>query len=412
MVTKRLLKLLILSFLFIGFSETSQAQFWKKLKQKAQEKISKTEDKIINKIDENTDKEIDDTLNGTREETSKEIPKFNGGTSVLNLTNNGYEYVSDDIIISVYGDFNEENISSSQKTYNQDKIIIPVDAYPKSYAMAYNNGGYLNVKDGQIIIHHADATKIVYSIKGTWNIEDKAIPISASFISLAVSTIVDKRNQENTSINKINKTNSTNNNLINSKVDKEIELPSTYNFNKSLEIEITSNNTDAIKMEFLFSNRNDVYAISINEDQMGNQGTIYNVITPTTTTMFMEMSGMKIKKSISSDQFSATNYADNIPENKDLLQKTGATKTILGYNCEEYKYINEGGFVSVWITTNFPVETANIPMLGMSENSRVNGFVLELNSKSGNEFAKVSVVKFDQNKKVTIDTKTYKSMGF
>ena len=260
MVTKRLLKILILSFLLIGLSETSQAQFWKKLKQKAQEKISKTEDKIINKIDENTDKQIDDTLNGTKQETLKEIPN-------------------------------------------------------------------------------------------------------------------------------------------------------TFSFDKSLEIEITSNNTDAVKMEFLFGNRNDVYAISINEDQMGNQGTMYNVITPTSATLFMNMSGMKIKKSIPLDQFSDTNYADNISQNKDSLQKTGATKTILGYNCEEYKYVNEKGYVAIWVTKDFPVETANIPMLGMSENSLVDGFVLELNTKSGKEFAKVAVVKFNLNKKVTIDTKTYKSMG-
>ena len=44
------LLLIICAFFLLGTSNTN-AQLWKKLKQKAQEKIQKAEDKIVNGID-------------------------------------------------------------------------------------------------------------------------------------------------------------------------------------------------------------------------------------------------------------------------------------------------------------------------------------------------------------------------
>ena len=68
------------------------------------------------------------------------------------------------------------------------------------------------------------------------------------------------------------------------------------------------------------------------------------------------------------------------------LKKTGATKSILGFTCYEYKYTNEGGYVSVWATKRLSCKcNTNITMLGMREGGPIEGFVLEIDMKSKNE---------------------------
>ena len=101
-----------------------------------------------------------------------------------------------------------------------------------------------------------------------------------------------------------------------------------------------------------------------------------------------------------------------MPSNPDDLIKTGATKSILGYTCYEYKYTNDGGYVSVWATKDFPVQATKIQMLGMREGGKIEGFILEIDSKSGNETANMKAVKFNKNKNITIHTNDYKSIGY
>jgi hypothetical protein len=51
-------------------------------------------------------------------------------------------------------------------------------------------------------------------------------------------------------------------------------------------------------------------------------------------------------------------------------------------------------------------------MLGIGKIGVVEGFVLEVDYKNGNETANMKVVKYNRNKNVTINTNEYKSMGF
>ena len=74
-----------------GINNSTNAQFWKKLKKKVQDKVEK---KIEDKIDKETDKAIDKTLDGKKEKKKKEpkiiqsneLPKFVGGTGILKLS--------------------------------------------------------------------------------------------------------------------------------------------------------------------------------------------------------------------------------------------------------------------------------------------------------------------------------------
>ena len=159
----KITKILFCCLFFFGITATSNAQFWKKLKKKVEQKVEE-------KIDKETDKVIDNTLNGKKKKEepkivqSTKMPKLTGSLGVLKLYNHGFEYVTEDIAISVYGKFDKNNLSNAVKTYNSDKIIAPVDAFPEGYALAFNGAGYLNTKQGQVIIHHADSTKVVFSL--------------------------------------------------------------------------------------------------------------------------------------------------------------------------------------------------------------------------------------------------------
>ena len=178
---------------------------------------------------------------------------------------------------------------------------------------------------------------------------------------------------------------------------------------ESTEVKTTANDGSSANIEFLLGNYSKIYGMSLSTDANGK---VYNVITPKSITMFMDVGGMKIKKTVSQEQLSQTVISDKVPTNPNDLKKTGASKTILGFLCNEYKYTNDGGYISVWVTKDFPSNIKNISMLGMNEGGIIDGFVLEIDSKSGNDKINMKVVKYNKNKKITINTNSYKSMGF
>jgi hypothetical protein len=178
-----------------------------------------------------------------------------------------------------------------------------------------------------------------------------------------------------------------------------------YFFHGSVTVEVADEANEGTKFSMLFSPTSKLFCIEMNVDK-NNQ--VYSVISPDKTIAFMDMSGMKIKKESSISQYDNT---DKIPEDVGEFDKTGKTKTILGYHCEEYIYQNDDGKASLWITKKFPIQTQYAPLLGMTESTIKNGFVMELTytSKSG-ENGNVKVVKIEKDKKVTIKTNNYKSM--
>jgi Na+-translocating ferredoxin:NAD+ oxidoreductase RnfG subunit len=200
----------------------------------------------------------------------------------------------------------------------------------------------------------------------------------------------------------------------NKKNKKSINLQGTYKFNQSILIEFSTNDGSKAELELLFSRDNkDIVCMTLDPEQSGGMGgEVYNIITSKSVTMFMNMPGMKIRKSMTNEQFSKFDNSKKIPS-KNELKKTGNIKSILGFACHEYIYENDGGTITAWVTKEkFPIEGKFIPMLGMNNNESFEGFVMELNFKATNESGNVKVVKINKNRSVTINTKEYKSMGF
>ncbi len=183
-----------------------------------------------------------------------------------------------------------------------------------------------------------------------------------------------------------------------------------YTFNQRITLEMQTEGNEKAQLDFLFDSKNDEI-ICMKLDNMGDDsgGKVYAVITPTSSTMFMDMPGMKIKKKVSKEELGQLDYSDKIPQHTDL-EKTGKTKTILGYACEEYVYKNEGGNVHAWVTTNFPIQGKFVPILGMKKGGPFDGFVLELHYKAANESGAIKVINVDTNSKVKINANEYTSM--
>jgi hypothetical protein len=183
-----------------------------------------------------------------------------------------------------------------------------------------------------------------------------------------------------------------------------------YTFNQSITIEMQTEGSEKAQLDFLFDSKNSE-VICMKLTNMGDEsgGKVYAVITPTSSTMFMDMSGMKIKKKVSKEELGQIDYSDKIPQHDDL-QKTGNTKTILGYTCNEYVYENEGGKVHAWVATNFPIQGKFVPILAMKKEGPFEGFVLELTYKAANENGSVKVINVDTNANIKINANEYTSM--
>lgn len=192
-----------------------------------------------------------------------------------------------------------------------------------------------------------------------------------------------------------------------------------YTFNKSLEIEISleKQKNNMVFESFLSDNNPEVSCMKINASSMegaeGMQGDMYILFTGDKTGIYMNMMGMKIKKSMSKMQMAKYDNTNQI--DKATINKTGKTKSILGYNCQEYLAKTEDATSHVWATTgNFPFQGNFVPLLGMkkSEENPIDGFVLEMTTVTKDEKIIIKVTKINQDKSFTLNTSAYKSMGF
>ncbi|QTD36561.1 DUF4412 domain-containing protein [Polaribacter batillariae] len=183
-----------------------------------------------------------------------------------------------------------------------------------------------------------------------------------------------------------------------------------YVFNGQVTITMETESNDKASFNLFFGANKEIVCMQMST---GETNHIYNIITPKKIETFINASGMKIRKTTSAAEFSGYNNLNKIPSKEDLV-KTGKTKSILGYTCNEYEYKNDGGIVKAWVTQgNFPIKASYAPVLGMVTNGPLEGFVLELNfSASNGEKSKIYATKIDQNKNLTINLAEYKSLGF
>ncbi len=454
---KTFLAFLVLS---ICFTNTSNAQFWKKLKKKVQQKVE-------NKIDKQADKLIDSTLNGKKKKkeqtkktnTTDERLKSYGNASISHSLLYGMFSVNDLSKTKVHKEGKKVTIKGSWRTSNADvfdgyileiKHIDDIDNLKNktfkipeeaSLKLAYNalvkgkyeykrgqvhapqniqvNSGTATVtfnKDQNVSINFSANVKLSDYNKGELAQNDTPATINGMVNTTSPEFRITrlKKEQQKDPVDKMSEDEKM---KIFQKMTPTVNIPSTFSFHKSISVKITDDRGDAQTLEFLIGQYPDIYGLFMNMKEMGGQNMMV-VNTPKASTMFMSMAGMKIKKTTSLAQVGGNyNLDDKLPEDGDFAyKKTGNTKTILGYKCEEvrvdFDYTNAKGSAIFWVSKEFPIQNKAIPMLGMKMNNPYfSGFVLELNTTQNGKTMKMEVVKVS-DKNVSINTSEYKKMGF
>lgn len=456
---KLLALLLVLSACFTATS--SEAQIWKRLKKKAKEKLKKTEDKLVDKLDKQTDKVLDSTLDGTGKATQNDRGKSFGTASINHSTLYGMFSVNDVTRTQVNKEGQKVSISGSWRTSDADvfdgyilnikkiknieelqnkTFRIPEDATLELGYNALVQGTYtyergkehapqmLQVISGSATVTFNKDKDVNIMFTANVKLRDHTIEKgmahnTSATINGSITTSEPKytitkgqkkspNNSNNTSdISEADATHLKNN------LTPTVKLPKSYAFNKKIKVEITDDRGDTYPVEFLFGSYPDIYGMSVASKELQGQGDVTMVMTPKSSTMFMNVAGMKMKRTATADQIGQFNVSENMPAQSDFAyKKTGNTKTILGYQCEEYKveytYTDAIGSVSFWISKDFPIQNKELPMMGMKMNSPYfDGFVLELSSVHQGKSMKMQVIDLSDTS-LTIRPSEYKNAGF
>lgn len=188
MKSKQNIKLLFILFLCIGFSHNSQAQFWKKLKNRVKNRVEETVTrKIENKAEEKTEKTIDSLFNKKEKKEkiakeNKKNKKIDFGGMMDGIMNSGdvkteSQYIFPITATMLVENYNKKTTSNTlEQSYGKDAILNILDTSPGPIINDFKN-------DAAIILNIKENTAQVMSM--TWmkkmmgdadEIDDSEIP--------------------------------------------------------------------------------------------------------------------------------------------------------------------------------------------------------------------------------------------
>lgn len=471
----------VLVILIACFTTTpADAQLWKRLKKKAQEKLKRTEDKLVNKLDQKADKVLDSTLDGKGKAKGKEVKqkpvkknpsrandlgveeKDYGDASLNHSAKYGVVDIEElrktkiqkegelfrvsgnwittgvDVFDGYYIELKSTNL---EELKNKKSFSIPDEATVKLGYDPMEMGSYQGessgegqsyaVESGTISVVFNQGQNVDISFSGNATLK-KAVPaanagldgdydyirtpvtIRGSISTTEPEYTIVKTNKSNHGGSKVNNSNAD----VANRRNPTTQIPNSFSFDKKLSIEVIDSRGDAYPMDILLGGYSDIYGMQMAAKEMQGQGNVTIVNTPKNSTMFMDVVGMKMKKTTKledlGDQYSA---GDKLPDGADFsYKKTGNTKTIAGYSCEEhrvdYNYVNNKGSASLWISKDFPIQNMQLPMLGMTlNNPYYSGFVMEMNMSNNGRTNVIRVVNVSDIS-LKINAGEFKNMGF
>lgn len=460
------IKIIFLYFFLLGISNSMTAQFWKKLKKKATEKLNKAEDKLINKLDVKSDKIIDSTLsakkankrkNGNPKEQVDKRLKSYGSASISHSALYGTFSVNDLSKTKVQKEEKKVSIIGYWRTFGADvfdgydlriknledintlkgiTFQIPEEATLKLSYNALVQGEYvyergeirapqtLDITSGSATVTFNKEQDITIMFSANVKLRDHKIEKGMDHNTDAFINGTIKTKEPEYSIIKTNGIEDGSNTVssignvdaLTNRRNPTTSIPGSFSFDKRLSIEIIDHRGDSYPINILLGSYPDIYGMQLAMKEMKGQGNITIVNTPKSSTSFMDVAGMKMKKTTKleelGDQYNAN---EKLPDGADFsYKKTGKTKNIAGYLCEEHKvdynYVSNNGSASLWISKDFPIQNMQLPMLGMTlNNPYYSGFVMEL---SMNNNGRTNIIKVNNvsNVSVNINSNQFRKM--
>ncbi|MEN8124268.1 MAG: DUF4412 domain-containing protein [Bacteroidota bacterium] len=156
--------------------------------------------------------------------------------------------------------------------------------------------------------------------------------------------------------------------------NEDIPIESVYKFDTSVTYKmesVTDNKPVSMDYNMLFSKNNNYLATKMqninSEDFKGKEGTMQmtTILDDKNQAMIMLMEEQKIAQVISMEKIkdvavNEENETSQMDINKPNIKKTGKSKKILGYNCDEFETITDDGKATFWITKELSIYHKNM----------------------------------------------------
>ena len=214
--------------------------------------------------------------------------------------------------------------------------------------------------------------------------------------------------------------------------DIPIEDVYTFDTNVLYTMELSSNDQPSVvDYSMWFSGTENYMATQVSNIQSADKknsqmpASMVSVIDEKNMAMIVLMEEQQIAQVISMEKIQDISTSENEEEGVDAsfesIKKTGNTKKILGYTCEEFTSENDENKISFWITQELELYQKNMffnisKSLGGSSFDKIpkdaKGFMMEMNFENlkNNEKGKMVVKKITKEKK-SIETTGYQYMN-
>jgi hypothetical protein len=201
-----------------------------------------------------------------------------------------------------------------------------------------------------------------------------------------------------------------------------VPLPDSYSFDHNVDMSVESfdkkgKSEGAQAMKMLFSDAQAVVGVQVTIDGMQSVNVID--VEKKIMVMLMDMGTSKMAITLDLDQKWADVETDDTAYENPSFKKTGRTKTILGYKCDEYVMEEDGDRNEFWVTRDefldvykaFGMMNASSPK-GQSVVDHPGGMVMEMIGIAKNgERTEMRVTAVNKNQSRSISTKGYTPMG-
>ncbi len=187
---------------------------------------------------------------------------------------------------------------------------------------------------------------------------------------------------------------------------ENIELPEDYHFDMSVTYEMTNEKDKVSYIKYLLpSSGTKVIGFEMmDEDKKAENKIVWDLEREVMVMYQEDKKGNKSLQKLPSftNVFSKQMEQENEEKyGETTIKKTGKTKTILGYSCDEYIMENDEMISNVWIADKFPysyrdfadVFSQQMKTPGYSELSEKEGFALEMKTTYKNKKARTSELK-------------------
>jgi len=159
--------------------------------------------------------------------------------------------------------------------------------------------------------------------------------------------------------------------MVQDSVDFPMEATYEFNTNVTYQMEFSSKDNSSIVDYGMWFSENENYMgtqvkniRSKEKDQQDMPASMLSVIDEKNKIMIIFMEDQKMAQVLSMEKIKEISVEDNEEENTNTdfegLKKTGKTKKILGYSCEEFAAVNNENKFSIWITDELELFQKNM----------------------------------------------------